>query len=220
MALTTFGGIKAAAQDWLQRADLSTVVAADLWSETVSMMYYGDRAPGTAEIPRLRIRQMVTSGTLTPDASGNITISSALGANFLEIIELTPTYSGAQSLNYRDPWSYRKEAALLYGVAPAQMYTIEGDTLLTAPSTASTIIAYWYQKFTALSADGDTDWIVLNAPQVYLNGLLYQACAYLEDDRLGQFRAMFAGGIDALNQNDKRARQSGATKRSTPRAVA
>jgi hypothetical protein len=63
------------------------------------------------------------------------------------------------------------------------------------------------------------DWVLTNAPQVYLNGCLMEACAYLQDNREAEFRAKFAGAIMALNLNDKNARSSGAPLIARPRVV-
>lgn len=208
MALNTFGGIKAAAADWLERTDLTAVIP-DFFTMAQSKLFYGDGE----DIRPLRIRQMVASATVTPATGGLVTISTGVSTTWLEFIELTPTQNGAQSMTYQDPWQFRKNAMLQASTGPAWNYTVEGDTLTVAPTATGTILAYFYQKLAAVSADGDTDWIILNTPQVYLNGIIMEACAYLSDPRLAQFRAFFAAGIMALNRNDQRARTSGGALR-------
>lgn len=217
MAVNTFAGIKTAVADHLERTDLTTVIANDFFPMMQAKMYYGH---GT-DIPPLRIRGMVNSGTITPDSGGTITITSALNSGWLENIELTPTATGDISMNYVEPWQFRKQADYLDSTAgPQLIYTIEGTKIHLAPAAVTTITIVWYQKFTALTADGDTDWIILNAPHVYMDGLLMEACAYLQDDRYAQFRASFAAGIKALNMNDRKQRSSGSTPVARPRAYA
>lgn len=217
MAVATFAGIKTAVADWLERTDLTTAIGADFFPLMQSKMYYGH---GT-DIKPLRIRGMVDSATLTPDSGGTITITSACGAGWLEFIEMTPTSEGAPSLNYIEPWAFRKETDMLTGTTgPQNVYTIEGGLVYLAPAAVTTIAAKWYEKFTALSADSDVDWIVTNAPQVYMDGCLMEACAYLSDAREAQFRAKFAAGILALNLNDRRQRSAGATPVARPRSYA
>lgn len=218
MALNTYGAIKTAAADWSYNGAgvTAALVGTDFFPQVQSMMYMGHGA----DIPALRIRAMVDSDTITPAAGGIITISSQVDAGWLEFIELVPTNTGAVSLNYVEPWEFRKQASMIQStVAPQAIYTIEGDKLYLAPAAVQPIAAKWYQKFTALSADGDTDWIITNAPQVYLDGCLMLACAYAQDEREGQFRQKFAAGIRALNLNDQRARSSGAVKVARPRSV-
>jgi hypothetical protein len=132
-----------------------------------------------------------------------------------------PTTNGAKALDYVPPWQFRKDAdAIMSTTGPQSIYTIEGDKVYLAPAAVTTIGAKWFQKFTALSLDADTDWIILNAPQVYLDGCLMLACAYADDQREQQFRQKFAAGIKALNLNDQRGRSSGSFKVSRPRSVA
>ncbi len=218
MSLSTFGALKTAVADWAFTggAVTSTLVGTDFFPQVQSMMYLGD---GT-DIHPLRIRSMVNSGTVTPAAGGVITISSQIDAGWLEFIELTPTQIGSASINYVEPWAFRKQAGLIQSTTgPQYIYTIEGDSLYLAPAAVGTIAAKWYQKFAAVSADGDSDWIILNAPQVYLNGCLMLAAAYADDSREGQFRQKFAAGIRALNLNDQSQRMSGSVPVARPRSV-
>lgn len=218
MSLNTYGAIKTAVADWAFTGGgvTATLVGTDFFPQVQSMMYRGD---GT-DVPALRIRAMVDSATVTPATGGIITISSQIGADWLEFLELTPTQTGSASINYVEPWQFRKQAGLIQSTTgPQYIYTIEGDKLYLAPAAVGTIAAKWYEKFTAVSGDSDTDWIILNAPQVYLNGCLMLACAYTDDQREMQFRQKFAAGIKALNLNDQRERMSGAVKVARPRSV-
>ena len=143
-----------------------------------------------------------------------------VGAGVLEMIEIVPNQNGAVALDYVPPRMFRKEAdAIADTVGPQNIYTIEGDTLYLAPAAVTGIKAKWFEKFTALSGDSDTDWIVTNAPQVYLDGCLMLACAYTQDEREAMFRQKFAASIKALNLNDQRKRSSGSFKVARPRSV-
>lgn len=218
MALSTFGGLKTAVVSWFWTggALTTTVVGDDIFPQVQSMMYHGDGR----DIEPLRISAMLDSATITPDSGGTVTMSSAFGSGFLEMLELTPNQSGAVALDYVPPWMFRKEAdAIANTVGPQSLYTIEGDTLYLAPAAVTGLKAKWYEKFTALSADGDTDWIITNAPQVYLNGCLMLGCSYAQDTREADFRAKFAASIKALNMSDQRKRSSGSFKYARPRSV-
>lgn len=218
MSLDTFGGIKTAVADWAFQGGgvTSTVVGTDFFPQVQSMMYYGDGP----DVPALRIRAMKNETTVTPASGGTITISTDIGTNWLAFTEITPTQAGCDSLNYVDPWSFRKQTGLLQDLAsPQAIYTIEGDMLYLAPASIGALLAKWYGKFAALSLDADTDWIITNAPQVYLNGCLMLACAYTDDSREPGFRAKFAASIRALNENDNRQRASGATMVARPGVV-
>jgi hypothetical protein len=218
MALNTYAAIKTAVADWSYNGGgvTAALVGTDFFPQVQAMMYRGH---GT-DIDPLRISAMVDSATITPATGGIITISTQVDTGWLEFIEMVPTSNGAVSINYVPPWDFRKNAyAIQSTAAPQYIYTIEGDSLYLAPASVQPIAAKWYQKFTAVSGDSDTDWIILNAPQVYLDGCLMLACAYTQDEREAAFRAKFAAGIKGLNLNDQRARSSGSVKVSRPRVV-
>ena len=218
MSLNTFGSLKTAVADWSYTGGgvTAALVGTDFFPQVQSMVYFGHGI----DIQPLRIRAMVDSATVTPATGGIITISSQIDAGWLEFIEMTPTQIGSASMNYVEPWQFRKQAGLIQSTTgPQYIYTIEGDSVYLAPAAVGKIAAKWYQKFAAVSADGDTDWIITNAPQVYLDGCLMLACAYTNDERESQFRSKFAAGIRALNLNDQRQRTSGSVPVARPRSV-
>lgn len=221
MSLSTFGDLKTAIASWGWNEVTTTLIGTDFFPQMQSKMYFGDGdgRDGPIQIKPLRIRAMATSATLTPSATGQVTISTGVDTDWLDFLNITPTSTYAKSLEYLDPWEFKKRPELYYA-GVATYYTIEGDTLFTGPYSSATLSAYYYKKFTALSADGDTDWVLLNAPQVYLNGCLMEICAYLQDEREAQFRAKFAAAINGLNHNNTMAKMSGSVKRAVPRCVA
>lgn len=222
MSLSTYANIRSAILDWTwaQGGLTDTIIKNDIFPQLWAMIYYGDRTNGLQPIEPLRVRSMESSATLTPSAAGVVTISTAVNSGWLEFIEITPTYSYAKPLRIVEPWQFRREQELWNrGTAPTEIATVEGDSLIVSPPTANTLVAAWYQKFTALSADSDTDWIVTNAPHVYLRGGLMLACDYVQDERRAQYRAEFAGAIAALNLNDRTRRASGSPMIARPRVV-
>ena len=218
-AITNLGTLNTAVSQYYPdgpRTDITAAMLTDFLNFTQSKLYCGD---GVSE--PLRIRQMIASANLTPNASGAVTISTGVAIGWLEFIEITPATNGALSLNYLTPWAFRKQSSLLADTTPpATIYTTEGDSLLVAARSSATLAAVWYQKFTAMTLDADTDWLLTNAPQVYLNGLLAEACGFFAAPEEPVYRAKFTSGVAALNLNDKRARASGAVAWARPRGVA
>jgi hypothetical protein len=214
--------VRAAALDWSWTTGALTdaIMSADIMPQVQSMMYFGDRTPGVAPVSPLRIRSMVTTGTLTPSSTGTVTISSGVSTSWLEFIELVPQLTWARSMTYMEPWSFRRQIDALNSTVPPQyIYTVEGDTLYVAPKNTTTIAAAWYQKFAALSSDASTDAIITNAPQLYLFGMIALGCLYTQDDRYPLMRSHFAGAIEALNETDQRQRASGSRTIARPRAI-
>lgn len=221
MSLATFAGLKTAIADWAWGEVTTAQIASDFFPRMQSRLYYGDGdgRDGQVQIKPLRIRQMEDNATLTPSSTGQIVLTTACGSGFLDLINLQPSATSSKTLDYLDPFEFKKRTSLAVGGA-ALYYTIEGDTVYLGPYSDATIYARWHEKFTALSADSDVDWVLTNAPQVYMDGCLMEVCTYLQDDRYAQFRSNFAAGIDALNRNNQVAKMSGAIKRAVPRSYA
>jgi hypothetical protein len=221
VALTTYGGLKTAISDWAWGEVTAAQIASDFFPRMQSALYYGhgDGRDGLVQIKPLRIRDMEDTATLTPSAAGEIDISTACGSGWLNFITLQPSTVGAQSLDYVTPFEFKKRTELAYG-GPANFYTIEGDTLKLGPYGSTTLYAHWHEKFTALSGDSDVDWVLTNAPQVYMDGCLMEVCTYLQDDRYAQFRSNFAAGINALNRNNAVSKMAGGVMRAVPRNYA
>lgn len=152
------GQLKSNIAAWLHREDLSVVIATFI-------------VLAEADIRRtVRVRAMETRDTGT--TTGTIT----LGDDFLEvrqfIVDDVPLlYSPPQE------WHVYNDDGGLY------RYTIIGDTLYSAAGSYQ--LDYW-AAFDALSADGDTNWLLTNAPDVYLFAALKQAAIYTRDDAMAQ----------------------------------
>lgn len=219
MSFSTYGTFKTAVNDWAWTEVSTTLIASDFLPLVQSKMFYGhgDGSDGSVQIKPLRIRAMEDTATATP-SSGSITISSACGTGWLEFTRIQETAANSRPLVYLEPDDFK--ARTEYQSAGAALwYTIENDSLLLAPYGTGDVRLRWYEKFTALSADGDTDWILTNAPQVYLDGCMMEACAYLQDSREGMFRQKFAAGINGLNRSNMVTKMGGGVLRSVPRVV-
>jgi hypothetical protein len=226
VSLTTYATVRAAILDWswTQGGLTDTIIKNDIFPQLWSIMYHGDRQAGQQAIEPLRVRAMISSATLTTSSTGTVTISTGVSASWLDFVEITPTLQGAQSLNYLAPWTFRKQFDMLQNTTPPPVvYTIEGDTLQVAPKAASaSLAAVWYQRFTALSADSDTDWIITSAPHVYMTGGMWLAAKYMREDAgvIADFRGQFAGAIKALNMTDIKRQSSGSVAVARPRSIA
>src|SRR5690242_14710093 len=97
-AITTLGTLNSAISAYYPdgpRTDITAALLTDFLNFTLSKMYYGE--PG---LEPLRIRQMITSGTLTPATGGVVTISTGVSTTWLEFVEITPNQVGSISMNY------------------------------------------------------------------------------------------------------------------------
>jgi hypothetical protein len=68
----------------------------------------------------------------------------------------------------------------------------------------------YYQKIPALSVAAPTNWLLADAPDVYLYGALMQSAPYLSDDaRMQVWGQLYASATAAINARAEEARYSG-----------
>jgi len=82
--------------------------------------------------------------------------------------------------------------------------------VLPIPDAAYTAELAYYAKLSKLSASVTTNWLLAQAPDVYLYGALLQAAPYLQDDaRITVWSALYQAGLDQLQIADDRGSTSG-----------
>lgn len=93
-----------------------------------------------------------------------------------------------------------------------RVYTIEGDTVRFGPvqDGTYTVRGVYYQKFPALTVSNTTNWLILNAPGIYLYGCLLEAMPFIRNDpRLTLWYGMYKSACNGLQAQDQRDRHSG-----------
>ncbi len=197
MALSTYAELKTSVADWLNRSDLTAAIA-----DFISL--------AEAQMERvLRNRNMLTRGT------GNITVEyTALPADFLDglTLKLTGTnpitplqFETLNSLDQLQNTTYLSNGKPLF-------YAIIGTNFRVLPIPDSTY-AYeidYYAKLAKLSVSNTTNWLLTQAPDIYLYGALLQAAPYLQnDERIPVWAALYTRGIEDLRLADNRSTQAG-----------
>lgn len=164
MALANYTDLQTAVAEWLAKANLST------------------RAPDFIRLGesvlnrRVRIRQSMTTGTLTLSAGA---ASVALPADFLEEIELNYT-DQAEALT-RAPFD-RIDQNAADSTAGRPCYYAITDTSVAFETEADqeyTLLLRYYKKWD-IAAD-TTNWLLTNAPDAYLFASLAEAADYQRD---------------------------------------
>jgi hypothetical protein len=197
MALSTYAELKTSVADWLNRSDLTAAIA-----DFISL--------AEAQMERvLRNRNMLTRGT------GNITVEyTALPADFLDglTLKLTGTnpitplqFETLNNLDQLQNTTYLSNGKPLF-------YAIIGTNFRVLPIPDSTY-AYeidYYAKLAKLSVSNTTNWLLTQAPDIYLYGALLQAAPYLQnDERIPVWAALYTRGIEDLRLADNRSTQAG-----------
>lgn len=196
MALTTYNELKSSVADWLNRTDLTAVVP-----DFISL--------AEAQIERtLRTRQMIVRATASID-----TEYSAVPADFLETKSIKLNTSPVTALAFESIDALDQLKATAY-IAPGkpQYFSIVGGQIrvLPVPDATYTAELTYYAKLTKLSSTVATNWLLSQAPDVYLYGALMQAAPYLKDDaRITVWSAIYMKGLEDLQVADDRASTSG-----------
>ncbi|KKM78968.1 hypothetical protein LCGC14_1354670 [marine sediment metagenome] len=165
MAINTFGTLKTGIANWLERDDLTS------------------RIPEFIELTEdrigreLRVRAMETTTNLTVSSQ-----ETALPTGFVQQRRLYRD-NDVSRLEFFPPEDFWIRNAKSQTGTP-KLYTIEGDNLVVAPSpdVSQTFKLLYFKTFTALSADPDTNWVLINARGLYLFGALIEAAMFLEDE--------------------------------------
>lgn len=197
MAISTYAELKTAVANWLERDDLTSRVP-----EFIALA-----ENRIARDKRIRIRSMETTTDLTISSQETALPTGFLGARRL-YLEGNPKIR-VEFLPPEDFWI----RGLANQSGQPEFFTIEGDSLVVGPSPDTTYtgkLLYW-QKFTAFSADADTNWLLTEATGLYLYGALLEASPFLGDDeRIMTWATLFDELADNVRLSDKRDRYSGA----------
>jgi hypothetical protein len=196
MALTTYNELKTSVADWLNRTDLTAVVP-----DFISL--------AEAQIERkLRTRQMIVRATASID-----TEYSAVPADFLETKSIKLNTNPVTAMQFESIDALDSMKATMYLAAgKPQYFGIVGGQLRVLPVPDSTYTAEltYYAKLTKLSSTVSSNWLLAQAPDVYLYGALMQAAPYLKDDaRITIWSSMYTQGLEDLQVADDRGATSG-----------
>ena len=203
MAITNYSELKTACANWMDRSDLT-----DRIPEFIAL--------AEARYNRLlRIRAMESKQTANTVAGQR---SLALPTRFLQMRNLQMNTSPVTPMQYVTPEIYDR----LYGGGNSSgipnFYTVISNELQLGPkpSTAQEIEMLFYEKFESLSDTVTTNWMLTNAPDVYLYGSLIEAEPFIMNDgRLALWQNQFEMAISSIQDADQRDRHSGSALRVT-----
>lgn len=193
MTITNYGTLKTAIADTLNRDDLTSVIP-----QFVSLAH--------AQFNRkIRSHRQITRGSLTID-----TQFEALPADWLETIRITMDANPIRVLTQISMDDLTRYRTATDNTTDAPVYFAHNGTdieLFPTPSTSYTGQITYYAKITALSADGDTNWLLTNHPDVYLYGALTHSAPYLKDDaRIAIWAGLAAQAMTEIEDENNAAR--------------
>lgn len=201
MALNNFGALKTAIANLLNRSDLTSYIP-----DFVTIL----ESRVNREV-KFRNRRMETTASIA--YSG--TDEGTLPTDFLEARTFVWESNPRVRLEYMTPSQFEATYTTDTQSVPLN-YTIYGSTIKVGPFPNSTVggTLLYYQKLTALSADGDTNWLLTNYPDVYLYGSAIESAPFLGDDnRIQVWLGLFDRAAAEIRGEDARARWDGAPRR-------
>ncbi len=218
--MTTLGQLKTSVDAWLTRDDIAVS-----GSDFPQILLIAESC-----ISR-KLRLIVQEVTTTLVFTGR---EVDLPADFLE--QRNPFIDDAfRKFEYLTPQALRGNAAWATGRA-ASYYTLEGSQDLSAaddrvkmviagPASVadplSIEVNYW-RRFPALTADADTNWLMVNHYEIYLYACLRAACELIQEDMAeDRYSGKFDKYVEDQNKIENRKRYGAMPKRSSnsPRSI-
>lgn len=187
MAIVDYSSLQTAVANYLHRSDLTAIIP-----DFISL--------AEAKLNRsLRLRAMEQSVSAT--ISGNTT---ALPAGFREVRSL---YISDGSNSYRLEYKTPEQRIPYLQSGRVNAFTIIGSDIhwLPQPNGSLTYTLNYYEAFDPLE-DGQ-NWLILNAPDVYLYATLLEAAPYMKgDNRIETWNTLMEGAIGDLLTEDRSSR--------------
>lgn len=186
-----YGELKAAVAGYTHRNDMAPLFDTfrDLSEQRI---YYGEQ-----NTPALRIPAMEKESTLA---------SGAQPGGYLEAITLT-----AVGIGYPYTLDYRPLGGMKY---ERHAYGWDGANLILSDDAAFPISMRYYAKLPTPVLDADTNWILTEAPNIYLQSMLIEAASWMRDTELQARAGMnYVSACSALQSTLEAARLSGASLR-------
>ena len=193
MSLETYDELKVSLKNWLDRDDLDP--------------FLGDfiRLAESRFNRILRLRAMERKEkTDTVGGQSNYKLPN----DFLQGREFRLNTSITKSLQYITPEIYE---SWNLGQGLPKFYTIVADELKLGPVPSDEIEMemLFYGKVPSLGSTRPTNWILLNAPDIYLYGSLLEAEAFLQNDpRIQMWKQGFDMAVADLQLQDEKDRHS------------
>lgn len=204
MAIATYTDLKTSIASWLNRDDLTSVIP-----DFISLAEAGINRD-------LRHYKMIERADATLDSR-----YVQMPADWMETVRFSITSGDTYRLELvsrDDMLEYREKTADTSG--RPRFYANIGDTIevFPTPDADYTMQLQYYAKTPALSDSNASNWLLLDAPDVYLYGTLIQSAPYLQDDaRTQTWAALYAAALQSLQKasDDTRFAGSGLRMRVT-----
>jgi len=200
MAISNYTELKTAVANWLDRDDLT------------------DRIPEFIALAEARFNRVLRLRSMEVKYTANTVAAQrnlALPTNYIQMRNFQVNTTPLTTLSYVTPEIYDR----LWGGSTQgtpKFYTILADevSLGPIPASAQEVEMLFYKKFDNLSGSVATNWMITNAPDIYLYGSMLEAEPFImNDERVPLWSQALQQGVSDLQEQDNKDRHSGSALR-------
>ena len=200
MAITNYSNLQTTISDFLNRDDLTSVI------------------PTFIQLAETQLNRDVRHWKMEKRSSGQQSPGDEymqIPADWVETIRFNITDNGTKPLDLISRKAMEdKRASSMDAVGVPRYYAMADSQfqLYPTPSGTTNVELLYYAKTDALSSSNTTNWLLEEAPDVYLYGSLLHTAPYLqEDERVGVWAQMYSAAVSQLNNTSEKARMSGSS---------
>lgn len=195
--ITDYSSLKSAIADWSARSDIGMRIP--MFIRMFESQFSRDN----------NLQQMyVKSAALTPDTDGAVTLPTDV-ANWDQFIWSNGGISGKLEI-ISPAWAASIDQTT--GLVPRYCY-IQNGKLYVSPNGPCDVTISYYQKLPNLSISSPTNWLIDEAPEVYLWGSLVQVATFTQDaEGYSLWNGKYQEALESLTTTDS-GRWSGAAMR-------
>ena len=196
MAITTYTELKTSIGNWLNRDDLTSVIP-----DFIALAESGINRD-------LRHYKMVGRVDATLDSR-----YVQVPTDWLESVRFSITSGDTykiEMVSRDDMIEYRQKTMDTAG--RPRFYANIGDTIevFPTPDAEYDMQLLYYKKIPALSGSNSANWLLEDAPDIYLYGALIHSAPYLQDDPRAQtWAALYSAGLQSLQNASDSTRYAG-----------
>ena len=198
MAITNYANLQTTIADFLNRDDLTSVI------------------PTFIQLAEAQINRDLRHWKMEVRSSGQQSAGDAymqIPADWLETIRFHITDGGTKPLDLISRKALEDKRAGNENMSGTPRYYTHADSqfeLYPTPNEDTNTELLYFAKIPSLSDGNTTNWLLEDAPDVYLYGALIHSSPYLaEDERVGVWAQMYSASVSQLNDKSEKSRLSG-----------
>jgi len=196
--ITNYSNLQTTIADFLDRDDLTSVI------------------PTFIQLAEAQMNRDLRHWRMEVRASGQQSAGDAymqIPADWLETIRFHITDGGTKPLDLISRKALEDKRAGNENMSGTPRYYTHADSqfeLYPTPNEQTNTELLYFAKIPSLSASNTTNWLLEDAPDVYLYGALLHSAPYLsEDERVGVWAQLYGASVQRLNIMSDDARMSG-----------